>query len=182
MMFSSSPYWLSCFIVTFGVLSSFMMSRVALAEAPAAQEVVASAELQAAFVYNFMLFSQWPNAKPERVLCTAGQNRDSVGLKQLDGRLLNEGLVRVKRIVSDTELARCDALFIASLDYMHLPDHIDNAPILVFSNLQPDYATNITIMMSNLGNRVVFDVNLARLRKSNIHLGASVLRLARSTL
>ena len=64
---------------------------------------------------------------------------------------------------------------------MHLPDFVEKDPILVFSNLRPDYADNIAIIISSLGNRVVFDVNLSSLRKSNIHLGASVLRLARST-
>jgi hypothetical protein len=151
-------------------------------ESASALEAVSSTELQAAFVYNLMLFSQWPDAdKRERVLCTAGQNRDSLALPQLDGRELSTGTVRVKKITLDTELAQCDALFIASLDYMHLPDLVQAKPVLVFSNLKPDYANNVAIVITSQGSRVVFDVNLASLRKSGVHLGASVLRLARST-
>jgi hypothetical protein len=142
---------------------------------------VSSAELQAAFVYNFMLFSQWPEAKKERVLCTAGQNRDSLELKTLTGRLLNDTVIRVVSVVNDTELAQCDALFIASLEYMPLVDSVGSLPLLVFSNLMPDYVRGISIMLANQGNRVVFDVDLVSLHRSGVHLSSSVLRLARST-
>lgn len=168
--------------VTFGFLLGSVSCIAVAGESASPSEAVSSAELQAAFVYNFMLFSQWPDAdKPERVLCTAGQNRDSLALPQLDGRALSTGNVRVKKITLDTELGVCDALFIASLDYMHLPDLVQTKPVLVFSNLKPDYANSVAIVISSLGNRVVFDVNLLSLRKSGVHLGASVLRLARST-
>jgi hypothetical protein len=142
---------------------------------------VETSSLQAAYVYNFMLLSKWPDnqVKPNRLLCIAGQNRESLGLKSLEGRVIEDERIAVTSITNESELTPCDALFVASTEYSHFLDLAQSKPILVLSNIQPDNGRVSAIVLTTIGNKVVFDVDVSALTKSNIYLGASVLRLAR---
>ena len=163
-------------------LLSMITLALALHTPPAHSDTVDTSQLQAAFVYNFMLFAQWssvPNGT-DKVLCTAGQNRESLSLKSLEGRDLHEAHLRVTSISNDAELAQCHALFVASTEFSHFFDLTAGKPILVLSNVQPDNGRTAAIVLWNLGNRVVFDIDLPTLNKSNVKLAASVLRLAKN--
>lgn len=142
---------------------------------------VDTSSMQAAYVYNFMLLAKWPEAANEKVLCTAGQNRESLALKSLDGRDLNEAKMRVISLASDADLSTCQAVFVASSEFSHLFDRALGKSILVLSNIQPDNGRVAAITLYSLGSKVVFDVDLPTLTKSNVRLAASVLRLARET-
>jgi hypothetical protein len=144
-----------------------------------AETTVDTSRVQAAFVYNFMLLAKWSQDSRERVLCTAGQNRDSLALKSLDGREINDAHIKVVALRSDENLSHCHALFVASTEYSHLFDRALGKSVLVISNVQPDNGRVAAIMLYSVGSRVVFDVDFPALSKSNVHLAASVLRLAR---
>jgi len=138
--------------------------------------------LQSAFVYNFMLFAQWPEAKADkpRILCIAGQNREAMALNNLQSRKINDKNITVIDLTSDKELTQCDTLFVASTEFAHLFDSAMGKHILVLTNILPDNGRRAGIVMSTVGGRVVFDVDQGALKQSNLYLGASVLRLARS--
>lgn len=143
---------------------------------------VDTSNLQAAYVYNFMVFAKWQNvAKTERLLCIAGQNRESLALKNLAGKEVNGAHIVVNNINTDAELTQCDVLFVANTEFSHLLDSALGKNILVLTNIQPDNGRVAAIILSSVGNRVVFDLDMATLTQSGVHLAASVLRLARSS-
>ena len=145
-----------------------------------AAEGVDTSNMQAAYVYNFMLLAKWPQTTAEKVLCLAGQNRESLALKGLDGRDVDTAKLKVVSITSETELVACQALFVASTEFSHLFDAALGKPILVLSNIQPDNGRTAALILASDRNKVVFDIDLPALNKSNVRLAASVLRLARS--
>lgn len=152
---------------------------LALLPLSAWSESTETSSMQAAYVYNFMLLAKWPENSTDKLLCVAGQNRDSLALKALDGREVNEAKIKVTTLTADADLSHCQALFVASTEFSHLFDRALGKPILVLSNIQTDNGRVAAIMLYSVGNRVVFDVDLPTLTKSNVHLAASVLRLAR---
>jgi len=156
------------------------MSTAMSAESFAA-EAVDTSNMQAAYVYNFMLLAKWPDVVSEKILCIAGQNRESLALKGLDGRDVDAIKLKVRTITAETELLGCNALFVASTEFSHLFDAALGKPILVLSNIQPDNGRTAALILASDRNKVVFDIDLPALNKSNVRLAASVLRLARST-
>lgn len=143
-----------------------------------------SARLYAAYTYNLMSFTQWPKAQTsgKLTLCVAGQNRDSQLLNQLNGKQLQGHSIEVVNFHADMPLLLCNVLFVASAEYADLFDRAVHLPILLLTNIMPDNGRASMITLSTESGRVVFDVNLALVKRVGLQLPPSLLKLARRVL
>ncbi len=146
--------------------------------APAA---VDPAALKAAFLYNFALYTTWPPPPTVVTLCAIGHDElgvafDALANKQIDGKP-----VQVKRIDTAAEAKSCHVLFVpesGSGSLAALTRGLASQPVLIVSE-----AGNLDasmILLETEGSRLVFSVNLARVRSVGLDVSSKLLRLARN--
>jgi hypothetical protein len=141
-----------------------------------------AATLKAAFLYNFALYTSWPPPLPGAfTLCSIGHDElgsafDALTQKQVDGKP-----VQVRRIDSVTEARNCHLLYVPDSSGGSLPAlarGLASHPVLIVSDAGNLDAAMILIEPD--GNRLVFSVNLARVRQSGLDVSSKLLRLARA--
>lgn len=182
----------SCFkrvlpVLVRGLLAVLCAWTLPLAQAETAPEAKRpaaagdAATLKAAFLYNFALYTSWPPPPPNALtLCTIGRDElgaafDALANKQVDGKP-----VQVRRIDSAAEARGCHVLYVPESGAGNLPAlsrGLASQPVLVVSDAGNLDASMILIEAE--GNRLVFSVNLARVRNAGLDVSSKLLRLAR---
>lgn len=157
---------------------------VAQAEtAPDARRTSANdpAALKAAFLYNFALYTTWPPPPPTSVtLCSIGRDELGSAFEALESKQIDGKPVHVKRVDSAAEARSCHLLFVPESSSGSLPAlarGLASQPVLIVSDAGSLDASMILIEAE--GNRLVFSVNLARLRNAGMDVSSKLLRLAR---
>ena len=157
---------------------------------PLAAEVLPAVpeyKLKAAFVYNFALFTDWPEAALSRGgainLCL---NPDSVmrpALTELGGRSV-KGRQIVLRWLSGLEAARdCHVVFVDSLDrdrWAQIKKGLGGASALTVSDDGTIGRDGAVIMLFLENNRMAFDIDMNAARLAGLTLSSKLLRLART--
>lgn len=151
-------------------------------QAPAVPEYV----MKATYLYNFMLFTEWPNAEPPNpqdglTLCVLGQDSFGEALSHLEGKNVNGRRLSISRLNGLTGIKKCHLLFITEQEAPNMQSiqkHLADAPVLTVADTP--VATGAAILLSLEGKRLVFDVNMQRAKKVGITLSSKVLQLARS--
>jgi hypothetical protein len=150
---------------------------------PAAHEF----ELEAAFVYNFILFTDWPAA----VLAEGGAvsvcvNPDSAtrpALAELQNRHV-KGRRIVLRLLPDPESAGdCHVLFLDSQDrerWAKIKRRVAGASVLTVSDDGDIGRDGAVILLSVHDSRMGFEVDLAAARQAKLVLSSKLLRLSRA--
>lgn len=148
-----------------------------------AQNTEDSARLYAAYTYNLMSFAQWPvKVGNNLTLCVAGQNRDTQLLSLLHGKSVQGSIIEVVNYQTMMPLERCQVLFVASAEYADLFDRAMNLQLLLLTNIMPDNGRSSMILLVNDAGRLVFDVNLAMVKRAGLQLPPSLLKLARRVM
>jgi len=143
--------------------------------------------MKATYLYNFMVFTEWPNTDPAAAteplnLCVIGQDNFGSALDTLEGKSANGRRIEVSRLSSRVSVRKCHLLFIAEKEATNMPaiqTAIGDAAVLTVADTPA--ASGATIMLSLDGKRLVFDVNMQRAKKSGLTLSSKLLQLARST-
>lgn len=165
------------------VFQALGLMLVFLSAKGGAQSTEDSARLYAAYTYNLMSFTQWPvKVGNNLTLCVAGQNRDTQLLSLLHGKTVQGSTVEVVNYQTMMPLERCQVLFVASAEYADLFDRAMNLQLLLLTNIMPDNGRSSMILLANDAGRVVFDVNLAMLKRAGLQLPPSLLKLARRVM
>lgn len=166
------------------VLCAWSLPLVQAQTAPEAKRPAAAgdaATLKAAFLYNFALYTSWPPPPPNVVtLCAIGRDElgaafDALASKQADGKP-----VQVRRIDSAAEARGCHVLYVpesSAGNLTALSRGLASQPVLLVSDAGNLDASMILIEAE--GNRLVFSVNLGRLRHAGLDVSSKLLRLAR---
>jgi len=141
-------------------------------------------ELKAAFIYNFVQFTTWPNgllAQAEALnICVRPNAPVALALATLSGKLVH-GVPLVITALSEEHLANCHALFVEAADSAWLKKVSASAlPILTLSDLPDPSPAEAMIRLALDGRKIVFDVNASAARLSRLAISSRVLALARS--
>jgi hypothetical protein len=152
----------------------------ALAAAWGARAQVSEAELKAAFVYNFALFTEWPRDvlgdDQNLLVCAKLDDRQLDALRRLQGRTVAGHTIAVSAAAGDA--GRCHVV-------LYDPDaHIPPAAEATAGALTvcdgPRYAcADAVITLLREGDRIRFDVDAGRARAQRLSLSSKLLRLAR---
>lgn len=155
------------------------------AAVPGGAEPVPENAMKAAFVFNFTVFTEWPQdalagGAPISVCAGAGGPLFAA-LSQLHDKVVNGHRIAVRPAAPP--LRNCHVLVLERADrerWSELRRELAGAPVLTVSDdrvIGPDGAV---IALSVDDQRIAFDVDMAAARGARLHLSSKLLRLARS--
>lgn len=175
-------YVVRCAIAALAVYGASACAQTAQAEQP-----VPEFKLKAAFVYNFALFTEWPQgALPDGAplqLCFGSNSALRPALMELNDKLVN-GRRIVVRSVSDYDTVRhCQVLFLDRIDrdrWPHIRIAAAGKSILTVSDDADLARGNAIIMLYPENDRIAFDIDLQAARQAHLTMSSKLLRLART--
>ena len=155
----------------------------ALLATPAARGQADERTVKAAFLYNFIQFTQWPVPPTEPFrLCVLGRSALDEALVRLEGKRVLNGLhLSVNHVGPRDGLDACHALYVDDSQRAtaeELLPRLAGAPILTITDSDGLADRGLMIEIRKRDLKLVFDVNLHATRKANLDLSARLLKMA----
>jgi len=139
--------------------------------------------LKAAFVYNFMVFTEWPpEVGAKLTLCVMGSDMGSALDVLVNQKLIGTRAVVVQRISERQSVAGCQVLFVSPSAVGDLPrmlESLNGKPLLTLADSPGAALEGVAINMQLRDSKVVFEVNLKALRSAGLTVSSKLLRLAK---
>lgn len=163
---------------------ALLLACLGLAALPA--HAVERSDLEAAIVFNILLFVDWPpQASPAPggtlVLCLDTASRLAPPLRSLAGNRLRSYRLEVHELNAGDSLHGCHALFIdagARLPAATLRRQLRGTPVLVIADQAGVADDAVAVRLGETDGRVAFDVDLAVARTAGLSISSRLLRLA----
>lgn len=138
--------------------------------------------LKAAFVYNFIAYTEWPNDLGSDVnLCLIGNHPFGDEIDSLDGRHVNQFQVAVKFKALSDDFLDCEAVFVSSDAIKYLPEilqKLNDNPVLTIADTESAIDRGIMLNMRIAHEKLFFEANQKSARNAGLMLSARLLRLA----
>lgn len=147
-----------------------------------AAETASEYAVKAAFIYNFISFTTWPEPAPHPRLCVLGRDPFGPALDNLAGKEAPGGRLEVRRLSTDESMRGCLVLFISDSERANLAailERLEGAAVLTVTDLPEAAAKGVIIKLALEGQKVVFRVDNEAARRARIQLSSKLLRLAR---
>ena len=139
-------------------------------------------QVKAAFIYNFMAFTHWPDSTGKTInLCVYGEDYFGQEIDKLQNRSINNRHIKVVRITDSDKLKACQAIFFSKSVNSQLSsilNDLQNEPILTLADNPNATAQGIAINMSLVNEKIVFEINLTKVRASGLDISSKLLQLA----
>ena len=139
-------------------------------------------QVKAAFIYNFIAFTHWPDSTGQTInLCIYGEDYFSKEIDKLQNRSINNRHIKVARIADLDQLKACQVIFFSksvSGQLLSILNDLQNEPILTLADSQNAAEQGIAISMSLINEKIVFEINLAKVRASGLAISSKLLQLA----
>jgi hypothetical protein len=166
-------------------LALALMAACAVAARTGHSAPVPEYELKAAFVFNFAVFTEWPQdalgASAPIQLCAGANNALMPALSQLNDKLVNGHRIAIR--AGGSTLRSCHVLVLDSHDreqWGRIKRELAGAHVLTVSDDRDISADGAVIGLTLQNDRVGFDVDLSAARGAHLSLSSKLLRLARS--
>jgi hypothetical protein len=155
----------------------------ALRPAIAVDYIVADeSAVEAAFLYNFALFTEWPNLPANEFrICVLGSDPVLVALESVKKKQIKEHPVSIMSISSATQAQSCQVLFVGISEHAsigNLVRQIGNAPVLVVSEEDGYDPKNVIISLVAQQGRIGFKINRTAAQANSLTVSSKLLRLA----
>jgi hypothetical protein len=139
--------------------------------------------LKAAYLFNFIQFTQWPVPPDEPFrLCVLGRTPLDEQLAQLEGKQVLGGLhISVRHVGPRDSLGGCHALYLDDSQRSQADEvlgRLGSAPVLTITDSDGLADRGLMIEIHKRDARLGFEVNLKMARKANINFSARMLKLA----
>ncbi|MER0203021.1 MAG: YfiR family protein [Nitrosomonas sp.] len=139
--------------------------------------------LKAAFLYNFAIFTTWPDRTTDNFnLCIYGKDPFSQDLDSLMRKKhINDRKVIIHRINIINRLSQCQMVFISRAAIGNLTDVIDDLkdkPVLTVADSPGVSQQGVVLNMNVKDDKITFEANLTMARKAGLSLSSQLLRLA----
>lgn len=167
------------------VATLLIVGMSTLAPAPShATSTATEQTLIAAFLYNFLKFTEWPaGALSNEIVLCASKGNAFEELDAIAGKIAQSKPVKIKRISPNESAEDCHLLFLPREDGSERVRQwlalTGNKPILVVSNHKDFLDIGGMIGLINDGRNLNFEVDLTRVRQANLKLSAQLLQIAR---
>ena len=149
---------------------------------PAAAEALPEYRLKAMFVYNFVLFTEWPDAVGSTLaLCVYGPDPFGAEIDSLRGKQVGSRSISVQRKAIGEPLDACQIVFIASPAIDAVPrmlERLRGSPVLTIADSPGATRQGVALNLSVAADRVTFEANLQAARGAGLTLSSKLLRLA----
>jgi hypothetical protein len=149
-----------------------------------AQPVPASA-LKAAFVLNFIKFTEWRDAgagTPISVCVPADETIGDVIAQTIRGQWVNGRRIHVQRLALGDPVRDCHVLFVTEREPRRLAAVLEatrNAPILIVSDVERSASHGAGIELYEEDGRLRFAINIDSVERSHIKVSSRLLDLAK---
>lgn len=165
--------------ITLGWLLAALLSLAAL---PAAAQVEERA-LKAAYLFNFIQFTQWPVPPDEPFrLCILGHTPLDGEIAKLEGKQVLGGLhIGVRHVMPKEPLTGCHALYIDDSQRAQTDEilgRLAGSPVLTITDGDGLADKGMMIEIHKREARLGFEVNLKMARRANLTFSARMLKLA----
>jgi hypothetical protein len=166
-----------------------MLTLLHISVLQAQQPKVSEYHVKAVYLYNFGRFVQWPpNATAAKgdsfSICVLGQDPFGPSLDStIAGETLDGKPLAVKRISTPRDAAECRILFISSTEENHLKEilvALDELSILTVSDMPAFSRRGGMIQFVLEGDKVRFEINLAKAETAKLTLSSELLKVATS--
>jgi len=164
-------------------LAATLLGALLAMTAPHAAAQVDERALKAAYLFNFIQFTQWPMPPDEPFrLCVLGRTPLDEQLTKLEGKPVLTGLhITVRHVMARESFAGCHALYLDDSQRAQVDDvlgRLAGAPVLTITDSDGLADRGMMIEIHNRDSRLGFEVNLKVARRANITFSARMLKLA----
>jgi YfiR/HmsC-like len=169
------------------VLSRFaaplLLAALLASGAPRATAQVDERALKAAYLFNFIQFTNWPVPPDEPFrLCVLGSTPLDEQLAKLEGKPVLSGLhITVRHVVARESMLGCHSLYIDDSQRAQVDEvltRLAGAPVLTITDGDGLADRGLMIEIHKREARLGFEVNLKVARRANINFSARMLKLA----
>lgn len=141
--------------------------------------------LEAAYVYNFTEFTQWPptHASGPLAVCVNPLTELGAALTKLDGRTVSGRAWHVQPVPEGAAIAACNVLIVedAASNAASQSASARDVPILVIRAAEADAGDGPAIVtLVRDGERLRFDIDNKEAARRRVALSSKLLRLARN--
>jgi hypothetical protein len=163
------------------------LAVVAATGVPAHAEPIPEYTLKAAFVYNFALFTDWPQSASGEAgplqLCFSADSVLRPALSDLNDRLVKGRRIIARAVTNFDAIRHCHLLFLDGGDRVRWSaarNGLRSAPVLTISDDPEIIRTGALIALYFDNDRIAFDINMPAVREAQLTLSSKLLRLARA--
>ncbi len=149
---------------------------------PAFADELPEYRLKAAFLYNFVAYTEWPADSPGTLnVCVYGSDPFGAELDSLQGKVAAGRTLAVQRKTSAESLRACQVVFVPAASADALPRAllaVRGQPVLVVAESPGALRQGAALNMALRQNKVTFEANLQAARAAGLSLSSKLLRLA----
>ena len=139
-------------------------------------------QVKAAFIYNFLAFTQWPESSEQAInLCLYGEDHFGQEIDKLQSKSVGTRPIKVLRSNDPGQLKQCQAVFFSQPVNDNLADILNGLsgkPILTLADHSNAISKGVIINMNLINEKIVFEINLGSARKSALDISSKLLQLA----
>ena len=140
-------------------------------------------DLKAAFLYNFAVFTEWPEQAPVGMnVCILGTDPFGSALDHLTRKQVRSVPVVVQRITGTEKIRGCHVLFIGASERDRLAQILDatrTLPVLTVADMKNAAGNGVIIGLVMQEQRVTFEINVAAARAARLSISSKLIKLAR---
>ncbi len=138
--------------------------------------------LKAAFLFNFVVYTEWPAEVGTTLqVCIYGADPFGREVDTLQGKSVGSRSVEVLRRASGESLDGCQVVFVSAAAIESLPrvfDSVRGRPVLTVADSAGAARQGVALNMNVQHGRVSFEANLPAARSGRLNLSSKLLRLA----
>lgn len=139
-------------------------------------------QLKAAFLMNFMAFTEWPAGTGDTLtVCVYGPDPFGEELNKLEAKKVGSRNLKVRRSESVDDLEGCQVVFVsrdAVGNLSRLLERLNGKPVLTVADSPGAARDGVSINMETAQTKISFQVNLGAVRHNGLDLSSKLLRLA----
>ncbi len=138
--------------------------------------------LKAAFLYNFVLYTEWPAEVGASLnVCIHGQDPFGADIDELNGKPAGARAISVQRKPLGASLAGCQVVFIAASampNVARVLDALRGQPVLTVADSPGAGRQGVMLNMAVAQEKIAFEADLRAARAARLDLSSKLLRLA----
>jgi hypothetical protein len=148
-----------------------------------AQGMVATeAALQAALLYNFAAYTEWPSLPVEKIeLCVMDSETVHEALTKLQNKTIKGRALEVRAITTTAQAKSCQLLFVGREGHNKIPELSQGAhpsPLLLVAEEDGYELSNVIVSLRLQNNRFTFKINQSAALRNSLKFNARLLKLA----
>lgn len=162
------------FLVTFSLL--------------AGGEALPERAVKAAYLYNFALFTEWPDSAQRATfdVCVVGLDSADLAVESIENKKLKDRTIIVRGVSKVEETGNCDLLYVSAMakrsSALQLLRESGSHPILTVTDSAEIPFSEVMIAMHHDNQHLGFDINTSTMKHAKLSFSSKMLRLARKVM